>query len=237
MCGRFTLHDTPTKIIDSLDALDVADWSVVAAFQPSYNVAPTISTPTISGGERPDAQLRRWGLVPHWAKELAIGNRMINARAETLAEKPAFRSLIAKKRCVVPINGYYEWKKTGDGKTPYYIHSVDSAIMLAAGLHSSWLSPDEERFDTYTIITCEPSADVAQVHDRMPVILDCDGIEKWLYTERYDQHEALQVLQPYSGALAAYAVSRLVNSPRHNSPLCLDPEPDERDDRMLPGLE
>ncbi|MFM1548223.1 MAG: SOS response-associated peptidase [Lentisphaeria bacterium] len=240
MCGRFTLHDTPEEITDSLDGLNV-DCTGLEPFEPCYNVAPTIYTPTVAGGETISASLRRWGLVPHWAKDPAIGNRMINARGETVAEKPAFRNLIEKKRCIVPANGYYEWKKDATpaghrgGKIPYYVRSPEHRVLWFAGLHTKWFSADGKQLDTYTIITTQPAAAIADIHDRMPVILSGDGIEQWLRTNRGDQAETLSLLRPYNGKLEAYTVSPLVNSPRNNSPQCIKPAA-ATDDDLLPGL-
>ncbi|MDP7396956.1 MAG: SOS response-associated peptidase [Lentisphaeria bacterium] len=242
MCGRFTLHDTPEEIIASLDGLDIdVDGAGLEPLEPCYNVAPTIYTPTVAGGETPTAGRRRWGLVPHWAKDPAIGNRMINARSETVAEKPAFRNLVAKKRCIVPANGYYEWKKHQapgggrSGKIPYYIRSPQHRVLWFAGLHDNWFSADDKRLDTYTIITTRPAAAVADIHHRMPVILPRDGIEQWLRPDRGDQAGALALLQPYNGELEAYAVSQMVNSPRNNSPLCMAPAAAAADADLLPG--
>jgi len=242
MCGRFTLHDTPEEIIASLDGLNI-DCTGLGPFDPCYNVAPTTDTPTVAGGETLTAGLRRWGLVPHWAKDPSIGNRMINARGETVTEKPAFRNLVEKKRCVVPANGYYEWKKHEapadgrGGKVPYYIRSPQHRVLWFAGLHDNWFSANDKRLDTYTIITTQPAAAIADIHDRMPVILSGHGIEQWLRTDRGNQAEVLSLLRPYNGELEAYTVSQLVNSPRNNSPLCIKPAAaaDDADD-LLPGL-
>jgi putative SOS response-associated peptidase YedK len=205
-------------------AVEMADIT----FEPRYNIAPTQSVPVIrnQAGIR-SLSLLRWGLVPKWAKELSIGSKMINARAETISEKPSFRSAFQRQRCLVPADGYYEWKKEGSRKIPYLIQTSDEKPFAMAGLWESWRPKDASAkpLETFTVITTTANEATSFVHDRMPVILDQDQYLTWL-DEAFDDVESLKsMLGPYaSERVALRPVSTYVNSVRHDDPRCVEPE-------------
>ncbi len=178
MCGRYAQFTPPEAIAEFFGAtLDSADLG------PHYNAAPMQWLPVIRqrpSGERVMKTLR-WGLLPSWAQDETIASRLINARAETLAEKPSFRSALRKRRCIVPANGFYEWAKQPDGKQPYYIHGSDGSVLAFAGLWERWTRPeDEEMIDSFTIVTTAANGRVQPLHDRMPVILAPEAVARWL---------------------------------------------------------
>ena len=212
MCGRYALHAHPDVV--------VLKFGLAAAPQlkPRYNIAPTQEAPVI----RMDAQreralaLLRWGLVPSWSKDPSIGGRMINARAETVTEKPAFRNAFRRRRCLVPADGYYEWKSEGGRKQAYLLQLGSGEPFAMAGLWESWRSLEGEVAETFAIVTTEASGTARQVHDRMPVILAQRDYEAWLAGT---DPEAL--LRPRSGAaFTARRISTRVNSPRNDDPGC-----------------
>ncbi|HLI91239.1 MAG TPA: SOS response-associated peptidase [Ktedonobacteraceae bacterium] len=212
MCGRFTLtHDINTiaQVFHVAPSLQTT---------PRYNIAPSQNIVTVMSNGEAHLELLRWGLIPSWAKEESVGNRMINARAETLAEKPSFKRLLRGRRCLVVADGFYEWKQEHGGKTPMYITLQNQDVFAFAGLWDSWTSPDGEQIRTCTIITTEPNELLATIHNRMPAILSGDAREMWLDTELHDEHALLPLLAPYpASAMTARPVSRLVNDPRHDS--------------------
>jgi putative SOS response-associated peptidase YedK len=158
--------------------------------------------------------LMRWGLIPHWAKEEKTAYKMINARLETLAQRPAFRSLLAANRCLVPSSGFYEWKGDGRSKTPYYIHPKSNQFFAFAGLYDVWTKPDGEALYTFTIITKDGDDFMAPLHNRMPVIIEREIEDDWLDTEITSAREVLVILERSAGiTLDAYPVSRMVNKP------------------------
>jgi putative SOS response-associated peptidase YedK len=165
-----------------------------------------------------------WGLIPFWAKEKGIGNRMINARSETLAEKSSFKRPLQKQRCLVIADGFYEWQKTPDGKVPMYIQLEDEKPFAFAGLWDRWRSPEEEMIYSCTIITTTPNSLMESIHNRMPVILTPEAIDIWLSPAEADPAQLLPLLQPYPAeAMHAYAVSKKVNSPANESAECIVP--------------
>jgi putative SOS response-associated peptidase YedK len=169
----------------------------------------------------------RWGLIPSWAKEAAIGDKLINARGETVAEKPSFRGPFRRTRCLVPASGFYEWQKTASGKVPHFIHLVDDDLFAMAGLYDVWHDPAGEDVRSYTIITTGANAMMAPIHQRMPVILRREDEETWLDPDA--PTEVLQtLLRPYDGAMDAYPVSTRVNRPDQDDPGVIEPLP-ERD--------
>src|SRR5438270_1589530 len=185
MCGRFTLH---------VDIKTVAHhFGVPATLEttPRYNVAPTQDVVSVMRNGDSHLALLRWGLIPSWAKDESIGSRMINARAETLIEKPSFKGLLRSRRCLVVADGFYEWKKEQGSKTPMYITLKDGSPFAFAGLWDLWHSPDGRDIRTCTIVTTQPNALVTSIHDRMPVILSPDAREIWLDTELHDEHALL----------------------------------------------
>jgi putative SOS response-associated peptidase YedK len=212
MCGRFTLtHDINTiaRVFHVAPSLQTS---------PRYNIAPSQSIVTVMSNGEAHLEMLRWGLIPSWAKEESIGNRMINARAETLAEKPSFKRLLRGRRCLVVADGFYEWKQEQGGKAPMYITLQNNDVFAFAGLWDSWTSPDGEQIRTCTIITTEPNELLATIHNRMPAILPEDARQMWLDTDLHDEHALLPLLAPYpAAAMTARSVSRLVNDPRHDS--------------------
>jgi putative SOS response-associated peptidase YedK len=220
MCGRFTLHTDLSQIQKAFQLDHVALES-----EPSYNVAPTQSVLAIVRQDGENVLTRmRWGLVPVWAKDMSIGSKMINARAETLAEKPSFKRLLKSRRCLVVADGFYEWRKNGAQKIPMYIRLKSGGPFGFAGLYDTWRSPDAETIVSCTIITGPPNELVAPIHDRMPVILPKQDYADWLDPENTDPLELLPLLKPYPPReMEAFAVSRLVNAPANNSPECIAP--------------
>lgn len=209
MCGRFTL----TVNINTLAEIFGVAPTLEAA--PRYNIAPTQEVVSILRDGTAHLEWLQWGLIPSWAKDASIGSKMINARAETLAEKPSFKRLLRSRRCLVPADGFYEWKKEHGSKTPMYITLKDGSPFAFAGLWDLWHSPDGQQLRTCTLITTEPNAVVAPIHDRMPVILTPDAREMWLDNSIQDEHALLPLLSPYPAEdMTARAVSRLVNNPK-----------------------
>jgi putative SOS response-associated peptidase YedK len=208
MCGRFTFQPTNVfyqrfHIVNRLDGL-------VAR----YNIAPGQMVPVIISQSPNQVMLMRWGLIPHWAKEEKTAYKMINARVETLAQRPAFRSLLAGNRCLVPASGFYEWKAEGRDKTPHYIHPRSKEFFAFAGLYDVWIRANGEELSTFTIITKDADEVMARLHNRMPAILERDLEDTWLDKEITSTREVLDILERSAGVtLNAYPVSHLVNRP------------------------
>ena len=225
MCGRFAQASPPEAIAQLFDL----PLSAVPPYQPRYNLAPT--QPALVLRLRPRTQEKQltfllWGLIPSWAKDPSIGQRLINARAETLAEKPAFRAAFRRRRCLVPADGFYEWKQTGNGKQPYFITRKDGKPLALAGLWERWQSPDGSVLETFTLITTQPNDLVARIHHRMPAILPQDSFDLWLnpLTDLETVSDLLRT--PYPAALLqAYPVSPRVNNPAHDDPDLIEPLP------------
>ncbi|RME47353.1 MAG: SOS response-associated peptidase, partial [Caldilineae bacterium] len=168
----------------------------------------------------------RWGLIPAWAKDPAIGSRMINARAETVAQKPSFKRPLRRQRCLVLADGFYEWQKTPQGKIPVYIHLEAHRPFAFAGLWDRWVSAEGEALYTCTILTTRPNDLLAPIHNRMPVILTPEAVEAWLSPVEQAPQSLLPLLRPYPAeAMTCYPVSRLVNSPANDLPDCIRPLP------------
>lgn len=221
MCGRYTYTD---EIRDIRIRFDLE--RDLPLFKPRYNIAPGQDVPVIFNrdGTR-SLTMMQWGLVPSWAKDPAIGNRMINARAETLAEKAAFKRLIGKRRCLVLADGFYEWRKEGKRKVPMRIRLKSGGPFGFAGLWDSWRKPDGTELQSFTIITTEANELLRPIHDRMPVILVGDDEKKWLDFDIKDVSQTLTLLKPFPPELMeAYDVSTLVNSPRNDLAECIRPE-------------
>lgn len=221
MCGRFGLS-TPAKVLR-----DYFDLAEEPSLFPRFNIAPTqpVAVVTQPAGEAHRVlTTMRWGLIPSWAKDQSIGSRMINARAESVAEKPAYRSPLKRRRCLVPADGFYEWQKHGTRKQPVFFRMRDGAPFAFAGLWDRWKSPDGEAVDSFTILTTSANEIVKPAHDRMPVILAPDNFNAWLDPALHDEHAVVPLLVPFSPDLmTAYPVSTLVNSPANDDPKCIEP--------------
>ncbi len=214
MCGRYTIYTDLTQLAERF-GFDVGDVDLL----PSYNVAPTQSVLTVVHNEGNHAGLMRWGLIPSWAKDMSVGSRMINARAETVAEKPSFRAALTRRRCLVIADGFYEWQKTATGKRPMRIAMEDGRPFAFAGLWEVWKSPDSGLVKSCTIITTSATDRLQSIHARMPVILTPDAEEPWLDGSIEDTAVLSQHLVPYPQEdLQAFEVSSLVNSPKNNTP-------------------
>jgi putative SOS response-associated peptidase YedK len=218
MCGRYTLTFFPDRLADRFDAqLPIED------FYPRYNVSPTQYLPVIRNKDERRIEMLRWGLIPVWAKDPSIGNRLINARAETVADKPSFRSAFQKRRCLVLADGFYEWIKASNGKIPVRIMLKSGEPFAFAGLWESWKDPAGESIDTFTIITADPNQLIAPIHHRMPVILLPENETAWLDND-VDRDTLLGMLQPYPADLmTTYPVTTGVNSPGNDDPSLIEP--------------
>jgi putative SOS response-associated peptidase YedK len=217
VCGRYELHTHPAALALAFGL------PIPPTIKPRYNIAPMQDVPVIrtsAAGER-ELSMVRWGLVPRWAKDPSIGSKMINARAETLAEKPSFRTALRKHRCLIPANGFYEWKVVGGGaKQPLHIGMKDGVPFAFAGLTERWLSPEGEVLDTCTIITTQANALLAPMHDRMPAIVAPADYDRWLDVAVAD---VADILAPYPAAqMAYYPVSTRVNAVRHDDASLID---------------
>lgn len=211
MCGRYALYE-----IDELG--EHFDVEIPDDLRPNYNAAPTHEMPIVTDR---GLEVMRWGLVPTWAKDEKIGYKLINARSETVFEKPMWRTIITKHRCLVPANGFYEWQKQEDGKHPFYIHPKDCTLFAFAGIWSSWKHEGIE-WHTYSIMTTAPNKEMTAIHDRMPVILHPDDEKLWLGAETHDEIETL--LQPIKdGNLVIQEVSKEVNTTRTNNDTLISP--------------
>jgi putative SOS response-associated peptidase YedK len=191
---------------------------------PRYNIAPSQPVAVVSNEDPHQLTFYKWGLLPSWAKDPAMANKMINARSETAAEKPAFRSAFKRRRCLIPADGFFEWQQQGGGKVPLFIHLKDHAIFTMAGLWEIWHSPDGDEVRTCTILTTEANEFMKPIHDRMPVILRREDYDLWL-SPREEPAGALQALmKPFDSTLmAAYAVSKAVNRPGNDDPEVVRP--------------
>ena len=218
MCGRYTLA-TPVDNLVELFEIDEYPSSITS----SYNIAPTQEVAAVLvEGEKRKLEMLKWGLIPSWADEPNIGNKMINARAETVSQKPSFRTPFKNRRCLVLTDGFYEWLRTPEGKQPYYIHMKDGSPFAFAGLWEVWRDGEEIR--SCTIITTDANELVGEIHKRMPVILPPEDYDMWLDPD-FEEKEALtSLLRPYpNDVMEAYPVSRKVNSPSNNAPDCIKP--------------
>lgn len=228
MCGRFTLTDISTDQIRDLFLIDD-----IPDLRPRYNISPTQGVAAIrvnrDTGNR-ELAILTWGLVPSWAKDPSIGSRMINARAETVHEKPAYRTALRYKRCLVLADGFYEWTQMAGRKQPMYIRREDHGLLAFAGLWEYWASPDGSEIESCTIITTDANPFMARYHHRMPVVLEAAAHDSWLDTSQQNPSRVLPLLQPYAGNdLIAYPVTLYVNSPRNDDPGCLEPLVDDPD--------
>lgn len=233
MCGRYALTTNPKQLAEEFQFQEAH----LKNFAPRYNIAP--SQPVLAlvenQGIKPDLFL--WGLIPSWAKDPSIGARMINARQETLAEKPSFRGSFRYQRCLIPADGFYEWKvDEAGGKMPYYIRLKSEKPFALAGLWSHWISPDGSEIKSCAIITGAPNALMKPIHDRMPVLIPKENRNIWLDPANHDPKMLAGLLSPYPAEdMEAFPVGRAVNDPRHNTPDCLEPVASGIRERRISG--
>jgi putative SOS response-associated peptidase YedK len=215
MCGRYALTSPPAVIAERFHLLWTPD--VV----PHYNIAPSQTIPVVRAtGQGRELALLKWGLIPWWAMDAHIGAQLINARAETLADKPAFRDAYRHRRCLVPADAFYEWKAVAGRKQPYCIRLRDQALFGMAGLWERWKDPDGKVVETCTIVTVDANSLVAPLHDRMPLILAPDDYDAWLAAET---GEAALPHAVSAAEMVAYPVNPLVSNAKNDVPACLDP--------------
>lgn len=215
MCGRYRLSRTERYYLEKF-GVSVED------FNPRFNISPSQSVHAVVShdGERKLTQ-QRWGLIPFWAKDPKIGYKMINARSETIFEKPAFRDAFKKRRCLIPADGFYEWKKEGKAKQPFHFGMKDDSVFAFAGIWEHWKAPTGETVESCSILTTTPNELVTDIHDRMPVILPAAQYELWLTAEPARAEQLLDLLVPYAAdGMRRYPVSSLVNSPKNDLAEC-----------------
>jgi putative SOS response-associated peptidase YedK len=222
MCGRFTLVATPKAIAETFQVPELP------GLEPRYNIAPTQPVAIVrpaSGEMGRELAVVHWGLIPAWADDPATGNRLINARAETAADKPSFRSPFRHRRCLVPTSGFYEWQKVDGRKQPYFIHRPDEAVFAFAGLWERWERGGEGPVESCTILTTEANEVMRPLHERMPVVLGREAWEPWLDLGA-GRADLQALLRPCPESwLTVYPVSTLVNNPRNDKPECVRPLP------------
>jgi putative SOS response-associated peptidase YedK len=249
MCGRYATARGRQEMIDAFDV----ERDTTDALEPDYNVAPTKPVPVILTRDVRELHLARWGLVPSWSKDASIGSRMINARVETAHEKPAFRRAFARRRCLLPADGYYEWyAREEGGKQPFFIRPSDGSMLAMAGLYEIWRpagedrrggpvgadreagrdgpvgaptgAPEEEWLLTCTVLTTEATDDVGRIHDRMPMLVEPERFDAWLDPALTAPDDVRSLLVPAAaGSLGAYPVSTAVNKVRNNGPELVKP--------------
>jgi putative SOS response-associated peptidase YedK len=247
MCGRYTLT-SQEGLVEELEVATAEPSEPSEWWRPRFNIAPTQPAPVVleRGGAR-HVEMMRWGLVPHWADSLAIGARMINARVETLESKPAFRDAVKRRRCLVPADGFFEWRLRGPGRSakriPIYLRPVPRRLVAFAGLWERWKAPDGVWITSFTIVTGPPNELAARFHDRMPVILPREHFATWLGDEELPAEVLAAVLAvPPVGDWRAAEVSSLANSPANDEPGCVEvvaeigdePPPEPREDLPPP---
>ncbi|MEP0868226.1 SOS response-associated peptidase [Trichocoleus desertorum AS-A10] len=223
MCGRFTQSQSAATIAATFHLAAVPDLA------PRYNIAPTqpimAILATAEPAEPPQRQLRqlRWGLIPSWAKDMSMGSRLINARSETVAEKPAFRAAFRQRRCLIVADGFYEWQRLEKKKQPFYFRLQDQQPFAFAGLWEHWQTPEGDRLDSCTILTTQANALLSSIHDRMPVILPPESHDLWLDPTVREPEQLQPWLQPYAAeVMTAYPVSTKVNSPAYDHAECIN---------------
>ncbi len=220
MCGRFTLRTDFRDLVQEMGLEDISELT------PRYNIAPTQEVAAVRWNPHTAEQelaLLRWGLIPFWAKDVKIGNRMINARSETIAEKPSFRNAFTKRRCLILADGFYEWQKLAGGKKQaHYIHRKDDKPFAMAGLWEFW-KDEKQAIESCTIITTTANRVMEPLHERMPVILSPNDFADWLDGENRDKAALQELLKPCAEELLeTYPVTPLVNSPRNEDPACIN---------------
>jgi putative SOS response-associated peptidase YedK len=218
MCGRFTQTHSSQAIAAAFQL------SATLPLEPRYNIAPMqpVAIIRVTPAQTRELRFVRWGLVPFWAKEPGMGARLINARAETVAEKPSFRAALRYRRCLIPADGFYEWQKQGKQKQPFYIHLAEHSPFAFAGLWETWQGGDGSELETCTILTTEANTLMQPIHDRMPVILHSTDYDQWLDPSQQTASQLQPLLRSYPDQeMAAYPVSTLVNKATHDRPECI----------------
>jgi putative SOS response-associated peptidase YedK len=219
MCGRFVLTADTDMVQMAFNLTNVAH-----PIAPRFNIAPSQPIAVITNDDPRTLTYHQWGLIPSWSKDPKMGSKMINARSETAAEKPAFRSAFKRRRCLIPATGFFEWKKQSGGKVPMFIHMQDRQVFAFAGLWEIWHSPEGGEIRTATILTTEPNEFMAEIHDRMPVILQAKDYETWLAAGDQKADDLMPLMKPFPAELMkAYPVSTFVNSPGNDTPETIEP--------------
>ncbi|HQF01295.1 MAG TPA: SOS response-associated peptidase [Bacteroidales bacterium] len=217
MCGRYSFAPD-LKIVNEHYDISVNDDDLT----PNYNCAPSQLLPVITNDKSIGFNFFRWGLIPFWAKDISIGNKLINTRSETILEKPSFRNAFRQRRCLVPADAFYEWKQEVKEKNPYRIFLKNQNIFSMAGIWEKCKLPNGETIFSFAIITTQPNTLMTKIHNRMPVILDKKGEDLWI--NNTDEKELTNLLKPFPAEqMTAYRISNLVNSPRNNSPKIIEP--------------
>lgn len=219
MCGRFTLTVDPEELARAFNLTTVPD------FAPRYNIAPTQNALVITAERPAEAQFMRWGLIPSWAKDPAMGAKLINARSETAPEKPSFRTALKKRRCIIPVSGFFEWQAQAGGKQPLYITITDSPLVALAGLWENWRDPAGQDVRTFTILTTAANDFMRSFHDRMPVILHREDWPVWMERTEVPEPVLAGLMQrPFEPErMRSVPVSKVVNKPAVDSPECITP--------------
>lgn len=219
MCGRFVLTVNPEVVQTAFDLT-----TMPPIMSPRFNVAPTQPVAVISNENPHELTFYKWGLIPSWSKDPSIGSKMINARSESAAEKPSFRSAFKRRRCIIPADGFYEWRQHGGDKTPMFIHMKDQEVFGMAGLWEIWHSPDGGEIRTCSILTTDANEFMQTIHNRMPVILHKEDYNLWLSPNEEPAGVLQELMKPYSGdELTAYPVSKMVNKPSNDTPDLIQP--------------
>lgn len=214
MCGRFVLTANPEAIQNAFDLT-----SVPASLEPRYNIAPTQPVAVITNENPHELTFHKWGLIPSWSKDMSAASKMMNARGETIAEKPSFRTAFRRRRCILPADGFYEWQAQDGGKVPLFIHLEGRKLFGLAGLWEIWNSPEGDEIRSCTIITTEANDFMKPIHNRMPVILSKSDYALWLSPNEVPMPELQSLVKPYEGDdLTAYPVSKMVNRPVIDAP-------------------
>jgi putative SOS response-associated peptidase YedK len=214
----------PKSMLEALFGLEIA-----GELPPRYNIAPSQPVAAIraGGSGARELTLLQWGLIPSWAKEPAIGSRMINARAETAAEKPSFRAAMKRRRCLIPASGFYEWTRVGAAKQPFFVRMKGGRPFALAGLWEQWCGEDGSELETCAILTTSPNELAAKIHPRMPVIIAPGDYGRWMDPANEKPGTLEPLLRPYpAGEMEAHPVSRHVNNPRNDDPACIEPAGD-----------
>ena len=235
MCGRFIQISNPERIKVKISELEISD-EVNTGFTPRYNISPTQNILSVLNYQTPTLAYTRWGLIPFWAKDMSIGSRMINARAETLLDKPSYRTPLRKHRCIIFADGFYEWKSAKGGKTPYFIRLKDEEPFALAGLWDTWTDKKTgTSLISSTIITTTPNDLIEEIHNRMPVILREEDYLTWLNPSGSTDVALMACLRTYpSDTMEAYEISKLVNNPGNDTQECIRPyTPEENSSERL----